>query len=173
REAIKTRTAESIFTFDNETQGHRQLAERLLICFDCRQPRDQIAFTVRRTACIQLAVCNRGGERPRGPFRQLAHRLDIVMSVDNKRLWTTATLAVNDRITRTNAKRARADADPLHRLFDRLRNRAHARAARGHRWHAAKLLQSLGKAACVPVYISIKLRENQSVLSVVKIAQTK
>src|SRR4051812_40471614 len=103
----------------------------------------------------------------------MAHRLHVVMSVDNKRLWTTATLAVNDWITRADAKRARADADSLHRLLDRLCNRAHTRATRGDGGHAAKLLQPLRKTACVPVYISIKLRKGQSVLSVVNWLQTK
>jgi len=85
------------------------------------------------------------------------------MSVHNKRLWTTTTLTVDDRLAGTNTKRSRPDSHSLHRLLDRFRNRAHTRAARRNRRHAAKLLQPLRKAASVPVYISIKFRKNQSV----------
>jgi len=62
RKTIKTRTAQTIFTLDEEAQCHRQFSECLLIRLDCRQTCNQITLAVRRTACVKLAVCNRGGE---------------------------------------------------------------------------------------------------------------
>ena len=56
REAIKTRTAKTILAFDKEAKRDRKFSKCLLIRFDCRKPRDQIAFTVRRAARVQLAV---------------------------------------------------------------------------------------------------------------------
>jgi hypothetical protein len=84
------------------------------------------------------------------------------MTVDDEGFWTTATLAVEDRISGADTKRARAHAHSLHRLFDCFGNGAHARAARGHGRHAAEILQALRKAARVPVYIAVKLSKTQS-----------
>src|SRR6476620_6190312 len=95
REPIKTRTAETVLAFHEKTQRHRQFAKRLLIGFDGGQTRDQIAFAVGGAARVKLAVVNRRGERTRAPFGELAHRLDVVMAVDHKCLWPTATLAVD------------------------------------------------------------------------------
>ena len=169
REAIKTRTTETILALDDEAKRHGQFAKGLLIRLDCCQTCNQIAFAVCRTACVKLSVLDRGCEWPRSPFSQLTDRLHIVVPVNNKRLWTTTTLAVDDRITGADTKRARAHADSLHRLLDRFRNRAHARATRGHGRHTAKLLQALRKTACVPVYITIKFRKTQTVLSVASV----
>ena len=44
--AVKTGTAQTVFTFDDETKCHWQFAERFLVGFDRRQSRKQIAFTV-------------------------------------------------------------------------------------------------------------------------------
>src|SRR6185503_4567241 len=87
----------------------------------------------------------------------MAHRLHVVVTINDESLCTAATLAVDDRIARTDAKRARADAHSLHRLFDRLRDRTHARATRSHGRHAAEILQTLRKAARVSIYIAVKL----------------
>src|ERR1700741_749659 len=87
----------------------------------------------------------------------MAHRLHVVMSVNNKRLWTTTTLAIDDWISGADAERARSHAHALHRLFDRLGNRAHACTARGHGRHAAKILQPFRKTACVPIDVAVKL----------------
>src|ERR1044072_4173206 len=91
REAIKTRTAKSVLAFDDEAKRDRKFSKRLWIRFDCGKTRDEIAFTIRRAARVQLAVRDRGGERSGSPFRQLGHRLNIVMTVNNKTLWTTTT----------------------------------------------------------------------------------
>ena len=84
------------------------------------------------------------------------------MPVDDEGFWTTTTLAIDDRIAGADAKRARAHANSLHRLFNCFGNGAHACAARGHGRHAAEILQTLRKAACVPVYIAVELDKTQS-----------
>src|ERR1043165_565965 len=132
REAIQTRTAESVLAFDEKTQRDRQFAKRLLISLDGGETRDEVAFAVGRATRVKFAVLNRRREWTRAPLGEMAHRLHVVMAVDHERLWSTAALAINDRITRAHAKRASADAYALHQLFDRFGNRAHAGAARGH-----------------------------------------
>ena len=92
----------------------------------------------------------------------MSHRLHIVVTIDNKALRTAATFAVDNRIAIADTKRARANADALHHLFDSLGNRAHARAARGDGRHAAKRLQPLGKTARMPVNVSIKASERHT-----------
>src|SRR6185436_5387514 len=87
----------------------------------------------------------------------MTHRLHIVVSVNNKHLRTTTGLAVKNRISRTDAKRPRPHAYSLHRLFNRLGDRAHACAARSNGWHAAEILQAFRKAACVPIDVAVKL----------------
>src|SRR5215213_7701700 len=63
RETIKTGTAETVFSFDNETQGHRKFTVALLIGLDSRETRNEISFTVRGAACVQLSVFDSRGER--------------------------------------------------------------------------------------------------------------
>src|SRR5262245_54284557 len=86
----------------------------------------------------------------------MAHGLHVVVTVDYKRLRTTTTLAVNNWIAGADAKRARTDADSLHRLLNCFGNGAHARSTRGDRGHAAEALQTLRKTARVAIYITIK-----------------
>src|SRR5690242_13640492 len=54
-EAIKTRTTEAVFAFDNETQRNRKFAKRLLISLDRGQPGQQIAFAVCSATRVQLS----------------------------------------------------------------------------------------------------------------------
>jgi hypothetical protein len=68
REAIKTRTTESILAFDDEAKRHRQFAERLLISLDGCQSCNKIALTVCSATRVKLSVLNGGCERPRRPF---------------------------------------------------------------------------------------------------------
>jgi hypothetical protein len=42
-------------------------------------------------------------------------------------------------------------------LFNRLGDRSHTRATRGYGRHAAEILQTFRKAACVPIYVAIEL----------------
>src|SRR5205085_11592158 len=68
REAIEARTAQAVFAFDDEAQTEREFAERLLISLDGREPRDQIAFTVRRAARVEFVVEHARRKRPDRPF---------------------------------------------------------------------------------------------------------
>src|SRR6185503_3703722 len=92
----------------------------------------------------------------------MAHRLHIVVTIHNERLWTATTFAVNDRITGADAKRARAHANSLHRLLDRLSYGAHAGAARRNGRHAAEVLQALRKATRVTIYVPVELRKRHN-----------
>src|SRR5688500_4548932 len=162
REAIKTRAPKTVFALDDEAQCHRKFAKCFLIGFNRGETRNQISFAVCRTTRVQLSVLNCCRKRPRRPLVELAHRLHIVVTVNNKRFRTTATLAIQDRISRTDAKRPRAHADSLHRLFDRLSNRAHACATRGDGGHAAEVLQALRKATGVTIYVTIEFCNRHS-----------
>src|SRR6185369_6995739 len=102
-------------------------------------------------------VLDRGGKGTGSPFCEVAHRLHVVVSVNDERFWTAATLTVKDRISRADAKRSRPHPHALHRLFNRFCDRAHACATRGHGRHAAEILQAFRKAACVPIYVAVKL----------------
>src|SRR5689334_18241795 len=166
REAIKTRTAKTVFAFHEKAQRDRQFAKRFLISLDRREPRDQIAFAVRGAARVQLAVLNRRRERTGAPLSQVAHGLHVVMAVDHESLWSTATLAVNDRIARADLERAGAHPDALHHLFDGFGDGAHAGAARGDGWHTAKTLQPLREIPRVTVHITIELGETHACLYV-------
>jgi hypothetical protein len=156
-ETIQTRTAESVFALDQKAKRDWKLPKRLLISLDRGQTRNQIAFTVRRATRKQLTVLDRRGKWSGSPFCEVAHRLHIVVSINNECFWTTATLTIKDWISRTDAKRSRPHPHTLHRLFNRLRDRAHACATRGHGRHAAEILQAFRKAACVPIYVAVKL----------------
>src|SRR5688572_14723347 len=98
REAIKTRTPEPVFTFNDETQRDRKLSKRLLIRLNCGQSRDQIALAVRRAASVELPVADRRRKRPGTPVSQMAHGLHVVVTVNHEGLWSTAALAVDDGI---------------------------------------------------------------------------
>src|SRR6185369_17925166 len=71
--------------------------------------------------------------------------------------------AINDWITRTDAKRARPHSHTLHRLFNCFGNRTHACAPRGYGRHAAEILQAFRKAACVPIDVAVKLRKGHDI----------
>ena len=62
---------------------------------------------------------------------QLADRLHVVMTINDEALWTTTTLAINDRVTGSHFERAGADSHALHQLFNRLGDRAHTGSSRG------------------------------------------
>ena len=46
RKPVKTGTAQTILTFNDETKCYWKFAERLLVGFDRRQSRQQITFTI-------------------------------------------------------------------------------------------------------------------------------
>src|SRR5688572_5177430 len=96
--AIKTRTAETVFSLNKKTQRDRQFTECLLIRFNRRETRDEIAFAVCSTARVQLSVLDRRREWTGTPFSQMTHRLHVVMTVKDEALWTTSALTVNNRI---------------------------------------------------------------------------
>src|ERR1043166_6908750 len=59
RETIKTRTAETGFTFHDEAQRHRKLAECFRTRRDRGQPLDEIAFAVCGAARVEFSVLDR------------------------------------------------------------------------------------------------------------------
>src|SRR6185295_17805850 len=103
-ETIQTRTAKTVFAFDQKTKRDWKFSKRLLISLDSGQSRNQIAFAVRRATRKQLTVLDRGGKGSGSPIREVAHRLHIVVSVNNERFRTTTTLTVKDWISRADAE---------------------------------------------------------------------
>src|ERR1700730_13660004 len=155
RKAIETLTAQTVLTFDDKAQTNRKFAEGLLISLDCGQARQQIPFAVGRTARVELTVNYGSGEWTDGPIGQMAHRLNVVVTINQESVRTRAALTVDDRIAVAHPEAARADAHALHHLFDRFRHCAHARTARGYRWHATDYLQALSEALRITVNVTI------------------
>jgi hypothetical protein len=55
-EAIKTRTAQTIFAFDEKAKRYRKFAKRFLIGLDSGQSRNEISFAVCRPTRLELSV---------------------------------------------------------------------------------------------------------------------
>src|SRR4029079_7530462 len=95
RKTIEAGAAQSVFAFNKKPQRHRQFAESLLVRFNSRQARHQIAFAVSRAARIKFAVQDRGCEWTNGPFTQMAHWLHVVVTIKNVTLRSAPAFTVD------------------------------------------------------------------------------
>src|SRR6185295_18818674 len=129
RKPVETWTAETIFALNDEAQRYRQLPECLLIRFDCGQPRNEITFAVSSSTGVELAVVNRCRKRTKRPFVQMPDGLNIVVTIDQKALRPTTTLAVDNRITTSHPEGTCANSDALHRLLNCFGHRTHTCAS--------------------------------------------